>query len=229
MFSSTTFDILLQRDVMLLFLRGLGVTLELFAWSAVSAFLLGALLASLHFTGSLPSRLVQVFVGYHRNVPAIVQFMVWYFGIPQLFPQSWTGWTDEHLSGFFFAVVALTLNAAAYISEDLRSGFRAVPHGQYEAARALGLSYVTTLRRVLMPQAVRAALPALLNQAISLFKATSLAMAIGVAELMYIARQVDGATYATFASYLVPTVLYLACTLSLMAGGGWLQNRLAAR
>jgi len=229
MFTSTTFDILWQRDVQLLFLDGLRVTLELFALSAVAAYALGALLAALHFAGAFCSGLVQAFVGYHRNVPAIVQLMVWYFGVPQAFPASWTGWTDAHLSGFFYAVVALSLNAAAYISEDLRSGFRAVSHGQYEAARALGLGYVATLKLVLMPQAARAALPALVNQALSLFKATSLAMAIGVADVMYIARQVDGATYATFASYLVPTVLYLICTLTLMACGSWLHTRLSAR
>jgi polar amino acid transport system permease protein len=121
-------------------------------------------------------------------------------------------------------VVALSLNAAAYISEDLRSGIRAVSTGQLEAARALGMGYIKAMRLVVVPQAIRGAAPALINQALGLLKATSLALAIGVNELMYVARQLDGETYATFPSYLTPTVIYLVCTLTLMFIGSRLQR-----
>lgn len=222
--NSHTFGILADREIQMLFARGLLTTLELFVISGIFAYLLGALLVVLRMSGKVLSAGVSVFVQYHRNVPSIVQFLVWYFGLSQIFPAAWQNWTTEYFSGFAYAVIALSLNAAAYISEDLRSGFRAVPYGQMEAARALGLNYLNAMRLVLVPQAIRNALPALVNQALSLLKTTSLAMAIGVGELMYVARQVDGETYATFAAYLVPTVIYLACTMSIMAVGNRIQR-----
>jgi polar amino acid transport system permease protein len=93
-----------------------------------------------------------------------------------------------------------------------------------EAARALGMSYLKAMRWVVVSQAVRGAAPALVSQALGLLKTTSLALAIGVKELMYVARQLDGETYATFPAYLTPTLIYLACTLTLMAIGSRLQQ-----
>lgn len=217
-------EVLADPNVQLLFLRGTLTTLQLFVASAIAAYALGALLVVIRMSGWLPSAAVGAFVEYHRNVPSIVQIFVWYFGVPQILPQSWHAFANANLSAFFFAVVALSLNAAAYISEDLRSGIRAVPNGQMEAARALGMSYLKAMRWVVVSQAIRGAAPALINQALGLLKATSLALAIGVKELMYVARQLDGETYATFPAYLTPTVIYLACTLTLMAVGSRVQQ-----
>ena len=222
--SFQSFQILADRDVQILFARGLMTTVELFISAALAAYTLGAFLVVLRLSSRVGSIGVSVFVEYHRNVPAIVQILIWYFGVPQALPESVQAWTNAHLSSFYFAVVALALNAAAYISEDLRSGFRAVSSGQLEAARALGFGHLQAMRLILIPQAVRNALPALVNQALSLLKTTSLAMAIGVGDLMYVARQIDGETYATFAAYLTPTVIYLICTFSLMSVGNYLQK-----
>jgi len=222
--SLESFQVLAEPDVQRLFLRGLGTTLTLFITSSVCAYALGGVLVVFRMSGRLSSALVAAFVEYHRNVPSIVQIFVWYFGVPQLLPGPVQTWTNTHLGPFFFAVVALSLNAAAYISEDLRSGIRAVSTGQLEAARALGLGYIKAMRLVVVPQAIRGAAPALINQALGLLKATSLALAIGVNELMYVARQLDGETYATFPSYLTPTVIYLVCTLTLMFIGSRLQR-----
>jgi polar amino acid transport system permease protein len=219
-----SFSVLTEPDVQALFLRGTVTSLELFAVSAVVAYTLGALLVVLRMSGRIPSAAVAVFVEYHRNVPSIVQIFVWYFGVSQILPTTWHAWTNAHLGAFFYAAVALSLNSSAYISEDLRSGIRSVSNGQMEAARALGLGFLKAMRLVMVPQAIRSAAPALVNQALSLLKTTSLAMAIGVGELMYVARQLDGETYATFAAYLTPTVIYLICTLTLMFFGGRLQR-----
>jgi polar amino acid transport system permease protein len=219
-----SFAVLMDPDVQRLFLQGTATTLMLFVVSSAVAYILGAMLVVLRMAGRIPSAAVGAFVEYHRNVPSIVQIFVWYFGVSQILPSSWQAWTNAHLGAFFFAVVALSLNAAAYISEDLRSGIRAVSHGQMEAARALGLNFFKAMRLVMVPQAIRSAAPALVSQALSLLKTTSLAMAIGVKELMYVARQLDGETYATFAAYLTPTVIYLVCTLTLMMVGNRLQR-----
>lgn len=223
-----SFSVLADREVQLLFLHGFATTLKLFFASAIAAYALGALLVVLRTSGRIPAAAVAAFVEYHRNVPSIVQIFVWYFGVPQVLPEAWHAWANAHLGAFFFAVIALSLNAAAYISEDLRSGIRAVSSGQMEAARALGLGYLKAMRLVVVPQAIRGSAPALVNQSLSLFKTTSLALAIGVNDLMYVARQLDGETYATLPSYLTPTVIYLVCTFTLMLIGSRLQKSAVA-
>ena len=126
-----------------------------------------------------------------------------------------------------FAIIALGLCQAAYFSEDLRSGLRAVPAGQMEAARALGHGFVGTMRHVLMPQAVRNALPALINHSVSLFKNSSLAMAIGVAELTHAVKEVENQSFQTFETYLIATIAYLVCSLAIMAAGAVLNRRVS--
>jgi polar amino acid transport system permease protein len=155
----------------------------------------------------------------------LVQILVWYFGVPQLLPESIKLWINVGNTEFFFATIALGLNSGAFISEDLRSGLRAIPHTQQEAAWSIGLTHLQSLRYVILPQGIRVALPALLNQALLLFKNSSLAMAIGVHELLYRTRQIDNLTFRTFDVFLIATILYLLGTLALMS----LSDRVAKR
>ena len=201
------FGSLLQGDYLHSFLAGAGVTLQLFFISAILAFILACLLMGIRLIpGRVGDFVVALFVEYHRNVPSLVQLFVWYFGVPQLLPIAAQDWVNAQGGEIIFAIIALTLNSAAYVSEDLRSGFRSLPNGQTEAARALGINYVQTLRKVLIPQAVRASAPSLVNQALGLFKTTALAMAIGTAEMMYITRQIEGETYMTFKTLVVASL-----------------------
>lgn len=170
-------------------------------------------------------RFVQGYVSYHRNVPTLVQLMLWYFGIANLLPGAVQSWLSDHSAEAVFAVIGLGLCQAAYFCEDLRSGLRAVPYGQTEAARALGHGFLGTLRHVLLPQAVRNALPALVNHSVSLFKNSSLAMAIGVAELTHAVKEIENLSFRAFESYLLATVMYLAASLLIMAVGAWLERR----
>ena len=172
-------------------------------------------------------KLVEGYVSYHRNVPTLVQMMLWYFGIASLLPAAAQGWLSEHSAEALFAVIALGLCQAAYFSEDLRSGLRAVPPGQTEAARALGHSFIGAMRHVLMPQAIRNAVPALVNHSVSLFKNSSLAMAIGAAELTHAVKEAESQSFRTFECYFIATILYLAISLLIMAAGAWLGRRSA--
>jgi polar amino acid transport system permease protein len=209
------------------FLAGLGISVELFVLAWLAAMALGIVLTVLRAASTtIGTWIVGAFVTYHRSVPTIVQLMVWYFGVPQLLPLTWQAFVNAHDAQFLFAAVGLALNSAAYISEDLRSGFRTLPYTQQEAARALGLTYLQSMRLVIIPQAIRAALPSLVGQTLSLFKSTSLAMAIGLAELMYVTRRVEGETYATFGCYLIATLIYLGGTSLIVASGGLLQRNL---
>ncbi len=214
-----------------LIVAGVEITLAIFVCSWLLGMSLALVLMVIRLTPSrFGERFVAAYVSYHRNVPTLVQLMLWYFGISTLFPDGAQEWFSDHNGEAIFAIVALGLCQAAFFSEDLRSGLRGVAGGQSEAARALGHSYVGSMRYVILPQAVRNAIPALVNHTVSLFKNSSLAMAIGVAELTHVAREVESRSFRTFEVYAVATVLYLVFSLLLMAVGAALSRhyRLAA-
>jgi polar amino acid transport system permease protein len=220
--------ILLNPEFSAMLLQGVKTTLLIAAGSWVLAMLLALVLLTLRLTPSrLAQRGVEAYVSYHRNVPTLVQMMLWYFGIASLLPAGVQTWLSDHSAEALFAVVSLGLCQAAYFSEDLRSGIRAVPPGQNEAARALGHGYLGALRHVLLPQAMRNAIPALVNHSVSLFKNSSLAMAIGAAELTHVVKEIESQTFRAFESYLIATILYLAISLVIMAAGAWLGRRSA--
>jgi polar amino acid transport system permease protein len=220
--------ILLNHEFSAMLLHGLRLTAYIAVGSWLLAMTLALLLLTLRLTSSrIAERAVEAYVSYHRNVPTLVQLMLWYFGIASLLPNTMQAWLADHQAEAVFAVIALGLCQAAYFSEDLRSGLRAVPPGQAEAARALGHSYIGAMRHVLMPQAIRNAVPALVNHSVSLFKNSSLAMAIGAAELTHAVKEVESQSFRAFESYFIATVLYLAISLLIMAVGAWVGRRSA--
>ena len=207
-------------------LHGLKLTFLIFAGSWALAMSLGVLLLSARMLPfRLADRLVAIYISYHRNVPTLVQLMLWYFGISSLLPNKLQEFLLDYNGEALFAILALGLCQAAYFSEDLRSGLRAVPKGQWEAARALGHSYAGSMAYILMPQAVRNAMPALVNHTVSLFKNSSLAMAIGVSELTHAVKEIENQSFRVFEIYLVATVIYLACSLLLMWLGDSFERR----
>ncbi|MGW9066907.1 amino acid ABC transporter permease [Achromobacter animicus] len=207
-------------------LRGMITTLALAGLSWILAFFVGSLLAVIRLTGSpVANGLVATYVAFHRNVPMLVHIMFWYFGVPALLPFAVTDWLNSHGSEFILSCIAIGLVMSAYVCEDLRSAVRGIPAGQVEAARALGLSFLKTMRKVVLPQAFRIAIPPLLNQTLLLLKNTSLAMAIGVTELTAAAREIENNTFRTFEAYAVVTVIYLVLSFLIMGGGAMLQRR----
>jgi polar amino acid transport system permease protein len=220
------FAILMNADYAGMLWQGVRMTLWVFLGSWVLAMTTAFVLLAVRLTPFRPAQgLVRAYISYHRNVPTLVQLMLWYFGIASLLPDATQSWLSEHQAEALFAVIGLGLCQAAYFSEDLRSGLRAVPVGQSEAAMALGHDFLGILRFVLFPQAVRNALPALVNHSVSLFKNSSLAMAIGVAELTHAVREVENLSFRAFEAYLIATVVYLALSLLIMGLGAWLEQR----
>ncbi|WP_223472202.1 MULTISPECIES: amino acid ABC transporter permease [unclassified Pseudomonas] len=216
----------LQGEYAELIVKGIETTLQLALFAWLLAMALALLLVTVRLTGDkLADRLVAGYVSYHRNVPTLVQLMLWYFGVPTLLSESTQLWLANYSTEYLFSVIALGLCQAAYFCEDIRSGLRAIPAGQTEASRALGLGYVRSMRYVILPQSVRNCLPSLINHTVLLFKNTSLAMAIGVVELTYATREVENYTFRTFESYLVATVFYLVFSLLLMGLGALLARR----
>lgn len=218
--------ILLNPEFGRMLWHGVQMTMVIALGSWLLGMTLAVILLAVRLTPSqIAERAVKAYISYHQNVPTLVQLMLWYFGISSLMPNAVQAWLGEHNGEAVFAVIGLGLCQAAYFSEDLRSGLRSIPAGQAEAARALGHSYVGAMRHVLMPQAVRNALPALVNHSVSLFKNSSLAMAIGVAELTHAVKEVENLSFRAFEAYLIATIVYLAFSLLIMVAGASLARR----
>ena len=206
---------------------GLKYTAMLTAASWLLAVSLGVALATLRTLGNpVADRAVAGWVAYQQNVPMLAHMFLWYFGISTLIPESAQSWVNANNGELIFASIAIGLCMSAYFCEDVRSGLRAVPHGQQEAARSLGLSFMKSMRFVILPQAIRVALPPFINHTVILFKNTSLAMALGAAEMTYVVREIENQTFRTFEAYTVATVVYLAVSLGLMGVGVMVARRL---
>jgi polar amino acid transport system permease protein len=201
------------------------MTLKIAAGSWLLAMAIAILLLVVRLsTSRIAERAVAAYVSYHRNVPTLVQLMFWYFGIFSVLPDALQTWLSEHNAEALISILALGLCQAAYFSEDMRSGLRSIPSGQAEAARALGHGYIGSMRYVILPQAIRNAIPALVNHTVSLFKNSSLAMAIGVAELTHAVKEIESQSFRAFEAYSVATVLYLVLSLVIMAVGAWVAR-----
>lgn len=196
---------------------GMVTTVQLFVVSWVMAFVIAVALVVIRATDLNVARwAVDAYVEYHRNVPLLVQILFWYFGMPELLPEGFRTWLYQQNAELSLAAIALALGSAAYLAEDIRSGLRAIPVTQFEATRALGASYLQCMRYVIIPQALRISIPPLVSRALLLFKNTSIAMAIGVVELTYQAREIENETYRTFATFGVATLMYLAGSFLIM-------------
>jgi polar amino acid transport system permease protein len=210
----------LQGDYGALFLHGIELTLAMTALAWVLSLVVGILLTLIRMTQlRVATAFVSTYVAYHRNVPMLVQILFWYFGIAAILPGPVQDVLNDYNGQFLFAVIAIGLCSGAYLSEDIRSGLRAIPFGQFEASRALGLNFFKTMRHVVLPQALRNAIPPMVNHAVLLFKNTSLAMAIGAAELTYVTRKIENETFLSFETYLVATIVYLLISLAIMLAG----------
>jgi len=209
---------------------GLLVSLKLAAVVLACALPLAIVIALLRLAPHRALRAVgATYVEVIRNVPLLAHLLFWYFGAPELLPEA----VKEKLYAgnfeFIAAAIALTLYAAAFMAENIRSGIRAIPAVQFEAGRALGLSFLGAMRRVVLPQALRVTVPPLLSQAIIFWNDTSVATVIGVGEMMYQAARVETATFRSAEAFLFITAAYLAGSLSLTALGAWVQRRWPVR
>ena len=147
--------------------------------------------------------LATIYVEVIRNTPILVQIMMIYFALPEV---------GISFTPFMSAIIALSINSGAYVSEIFRSGILAIDKGQMEAGRSLGLSYFQTMKFIILPQALKNSLPALGNEFISLVKESSIVYFVGVADIMFAANTVKNATYETFGPYLIAAAIYFIIT-----------------
>ena len=148
-----------------------------------------------------------------RGTPILLQLYIGVFGLPMIIPKEAR---PAFLNDYFTMVaIVLVINSAAYVSEIIRSGIEAVDKGQMEAARSLGLSSVTAMREIILPQAVKNILPALGNEFITVIKETSLASTFAVGELMTKYDEIKSVNYNAFPAYIVIGIIYFVLTYSL--------------
>lgn len=171
--------------------------------------ILGFILALIRiFRMPVLSQLVVVFNSFIRCTPSIVQLFLVFYGLPQLL--SIIGINISWWNNFFFALLAFGLHCSAVMSELIRSAYLAIPQSQHEAARSVGMTYFQTLRRIIFPQMVRIALPTVGNNAITIFKESSIVFTVGVVELMGQAQILAQSRYGVtlLETYLAVSFIY---------------------
>lgn len=193
----------------LFLITGLENTLILTIISVSLGTVLGTLVAMLKMSRLRVARFISsVYVEVIRGTPILLQLYVFYFVLPNVF-------TFMKLSQFMWVSVALCINSSAYVSEVIRAGIQAVDKGQTEAARSLGLSEGQTMRKIILPQAVRNILPALGNEFIMMLKETSLASTFFLGDIMTSYLIVKGATFLTLEPLTIVAAIYLCVTYPL--------------
>ena len=223
-----------------LFVTGLWMTLQLTVVALTAGLLLGVLLGLISSSVDAPRpasataagawallrTVTRGYVGFFRGTPLFVQILLVHFALMPMLIHPDGGlllggeaareFRQNH-GAFFSGALALTLNAGAYISEILRAGIQSIHGGQTQAAYSIGLTYPQAMRYVVLPQALRRMVPALVNEAVTLVKDSSLVSAIGLGELALAARTVAGAYSRYWEPYLLISAIYLVITLVLSA------------
>lgn len=201
-----------------LFWEGMILTIGLSLASIVIGTILGLLIGLGKITRnrwlSFP---FQCYIAFFRGTPLFVQILIVHFGVVPMF--------YDGTNGILAAILALSLNAAAYIAEIFRAGIESIDRGQMEAARSLGMTHVQAMRYIILPQSFKRMIPPLGNEFVVLIKESSLASIIAAPELMYYARIMMGQYNRVWEPYLTIALIYLVLTLTL----SYFLNRLERR
>ncbi len=212
-------------------LRGGITTIKLTVLSMVLGVVLGIVLAVMRLSRNPVLRTVSgAYLWLFRGTPVLVQIVLW-FNLGLIFPRLGFGpvstETNSLISAFGAALLALTLNEAAYMAEIVRGGILSVDAGQAEAAYALGLTGSKAMRRIILPQAMRMIVPPTGNEVVTMLKTTSLVAVIGANDLFTEAQLYGSKNFTTFEMLLVASFWYLVLTTALTFGQARLEQRFA--
>lgn len=214
-----TYDLSIVGKYLPFLLLGVGITIRYTVLSFLMGSVMGLLLALGRVGRSGLLRLPCLwYIDFIRGTPLLAQVYLIHFGLPQVLGYRPVGSVD--------ALVALTLNAAAYIAEIWRGGIESIERGQMEAARSLGMTYGQAMRHVVLPQAFRRVIPPLGNEFIALLKESSLVSVIGLEDLMMKANMMAGRSFRPFEAYFTVALIYLVLTLTFARVLSRLEGRL---
>lgn len=215
-----SFDFSLIWNSLPLLLAGAGVTIEITAIAVGLGFIFGLITSVCRLSGVKTLQVIAVcYVNIIRGTPMLVQIFLIYFALPMVI--------GERINPFFAAVAACSINSGAYVSEIFRAGIQSVDKGQMEAGRSLGLSWMQTMRYVILPQAFKHVIPPLGNEFISMTKETSLVSVIGFEELTRRGQLIIAKTYGSFEIWLTVAAIYLVMTLTIARLVSYLERRFA--
>jgi putative glutamine transport system permease protein len=188
-------------------------------YALIGSFLLGVIIAVFRIA---PVKLLNwigaCYVEFVRNIPLLIMVFVFYAGLPAL---------GINLDGFTSGTIGLAVYTAAFIAEAIRAGIQSVPKGQMEAARASGLTYIQTMRYVILPQAIKIVIPPLGNQFLNLVKNSSVLGVVAGLDLMYHADLVISDSFDSFSTYIIVAMFYLTLTIPLSIFVNYLERRMA--
>jgi polar amino acid transport system permease protein len=216
-------------------LEGLRITVELTVIAMAIGVVLGVLLAVMRLSlNPLVASASWLYIWFFRGTPVLVQIIFWYFisalyptidiGIP-FGPAFIHGDANTLIHSFTAAILALGLNEGAYMAEIVRAGIISVDEGQSDAAHSLGMTRLQTVRRIVLPQAMRVIIPPTGNETISMLKTTSLVSVIAVAELTYAVQAIYAVNFKTIPLLITASIWYLVCTSVLYVGQYYLERR----
>ncbi|ROR99909.1 amino acid ABC transporter membrane protein (PAAT family) [Sinobacterium caligoides] len=215
------FDVSYMLELFPTVAKYLHVTLSMAAIATLAALTIGlavALVKVFKVRGLSP--LCDLYLSFFRGTPLLVQMFLLYYGLPQLLPVL------KGLDAFTAAIIALSLHFAAYMAESMRGAIISVDENQMEAALSIGMSQGQAMRRIVLPQATRGAIPALMNNTIDLLKSTSLAFTLGVAEIMAKAQMEAASSFKFFESFLVVACIYWFLVVLMVRIQSLLENKL---
>ena len=198
-----------------------GWTISVSLLALAIALVLGALIGTLRTLEQRPivTGLCSAWVELFRNIPLLVQLFLWYHVVPTLFPAM------RVVPGFVLVVLALGFFTSARIAEQVRSGIETLPRGQRHAGMAMGFSTFQTYRYILLPMALRIIIPPLTSEAMNIFKNSSVAFAVSVAELTMFAMQAQEETSRGIEVYLAVTALYVVSALAINRVMAFIEKR----
>ena len=215
-------------------LDGLQLTLLLTVVAQFLGILIGIVLAIMRLSSNrVLARAAWIYIWFFRGTPLLVQLIFWYnisalypeisIGIP-FGPTFWQGNANDLITPFAVAILGLALNEGAYMAEIVRGGIVGIDRGQGESAKALGMTHMQTLRRIILPQAIKVIIPPTGNQTILMLKTTSLVSVLALADLLYTAQTIYARTFETMPLLMVVSLWYLGITSVLTFGQFFLER-----
>lgn len=219
--SAMGFDFDYMLSLMPILLKYLGTTLNMAVWGLLFALVLALVLALLRiYRVPVMDQLSQLYISFFRGTPLLVQLFLLYYGLPQVFP------VFVGLDAFSAAVIGLSLHFAAYKAETIRAAIIGIDRSQMEASLSIGMTELQAMRRIILPQASRVALPSLMNYFIDMIKSTSLAFTLGVAEIMAKAQMEASSSFKFFEAFLAVALIYWGIVLVLTRVQNWAETKL---
>ena len=212
------FDMNLVVNSFPLLLIGAGVTIQITVLSTAIGFVIGLVVGVARISHLRPLRLLaEVYVEFFRGTPLLVQIFLFYFALPVI--------TGQRIDPFIAAISACGINSGAYVAEIFRAGIQSVDDGQMEAGRSLGMTWLQTMRYIIVPQAFKRVIPPLGNEFIAMLKDSSLVSVIGFEELTRRGQLIIAKTYGSFEIWMSVAVIYLVMTLTISRFVAYLERR----